>query len=330
MKKPATISIGLHAAILFAALVGFSAPKPFDVKPIEAIQVDISTIGDKTQQMATAKDATPAPVKPAPKPTKIVKDVPPAPKVADELKTAAHEPVKPPDPVPPEPKPDPTPPEPKTPPPDTKALTDLLKKTEPPKAEEAKPVADDALKKILEEQQAAEDQKKAEEKKKADDLKKKAELKKKADDKKKRAEIRAQLEADLLNKIKGESTAPAKPSNAEGSPKLAANDAQGEDAAAAASIIAALTSQLNRCFKPSPASREMKIVVPVHFSLNQDGTVSALPESLDVSGDSLHDGVGIAGVTAIKECQPFKLPPEKYDLWKDNVFNFDSSNANGT
>ena len=175
MKKPATISIGLHAAILFAALVGFSAPKPFVVKPIDAIQVDISTISDKTQQMATAKEAAPKPDKPAPKPTKIVKDVPPAPKVDDEVKTAAHEPVKPPDPVPPEPKPDPTPP-----PPDAKALTDLLKTTEPPKPVEPKPVADDALKKLLDEQQAAEDQKKAEEKKKADDLKKKTELKKKA------------------------------------------------------------------------------------------------------------------------------------------------------
>ena len=110
MKKPATISIGLHAALLFAALVGFSAPKPFEVKPIEAIQVDISNISDKTQQMATVKDATPTAAKPAPKPTKIVKDVPPAPKVADEVKTAAREPVKPPEPVPPEPKPDPTPP----------------------------------------------------------------------------------------------------------------------------------------------------------------------------------------------------------------------------
>ena len=74
----------------------------------------------------------------------------------------------------------------------------------------------------------------------------------------------------------------------------------------------------------------MKIVVPVHFGLNQDGTVSGQPESQDGSGDALHDGVGRAGVAAIMECQPFKLPPENYDLWKDNVFNFDSSNASGT
>lgn len=329
MKKPATISIGLHAAILFAALVGFSAPKPFDVKPIESIQVDISTISDKTQQMATAKDATPAPAKPAPKPTKIVKDVPPAPKVADEVKTAAREPVKAPDPTPPEPKADPTPPEPKIPPPDPADLTKLLKKVEPPKVEEPKPVADDALKKILEEQQAAEDQKKADEKKKADDLKKKAELKKKADDKKKRAVQLAAAEAELLNKINGESSAPAKPSKDQGAPKLAAKDTQGNDAAATATIIDALRSQIKTCFSPPAAARDTRIVVNVQFALNRDGTVSGQPQPQS-SGDPLQDGVGRAAVAAVMECQPFKLPVENYDLWKDNDFEFDSTQASGT
>ena len=314
---------------MFAALVGFSAPKPFDVKPTESIQVDISTISDKTQQMVTAKDATPAPAKPAPKPTKIVKDVPPAPKVADDVKTAAHEPVKPPDPTPPEPKPDSTPPEPKIPPPDPADLTKLLKKVEPPKQEEPKPVADDALKKILEEQQAAEDQKKAAEKKKTDDLKKKAELRKKADDKKKRAEQLAQAEAELLNKITGESTAPAKPSKDQGSPMLAAKDTQGNDAAATATIIDALRSQIKSCFSPPAAARDTRIVVNVQFALNRDGTVSGQPQPQG-SGDPLQDGVGRAAVAAVMECQPFKLPVENYDLWKDNDFEFDSTQASGT
>ena len=279
--------------------------------------------------MATAKDATPAPAKPAPKPTKIVKDVPPAPKVADDVKTAAHEPVKPPDPTPPEPKPDSTPPEPKIPLPDPADLTKLLKKVEPPKQEEPKPVADDALKKILEEQQAAEDQKKAAEKKKTDDLKKKAELKKKADDKKKRAEQLAQAEAELLNKITGESTAPAQPSKDQGSPKLAAKDTQGNDAAATATIIDALRSQIKSCFSPPAAARDTRIVVNVQFALNRDGTVSGQPQPQG-SGDPLQDGVGRAAVAAVMECQPFKLPVENYDLWKDNDFEFDSTQASGT
>jgi TolA protein len=329
MKKPATISIGLHAAILFAALVGFSAPKPFEVKPLEAIQVDISTITDKTQQMATAKDATPKPDKPAPKPTKIVKDVPSQPKVADEVKTAAHEPVKPPDPTPPEPKPDPTPPEPKVPPPDPKALTDLLKKTEPPK-EEPKPVDDTAMKKLLAEQQAADDQKKAEEQKKADDLKKKTEAKKKADEKKKRAEQLAAAEAALLNKIQGESTAPAKPSKEEGAPKQAAKDNQGNDAAMTATIIDALVSKVKGCMNVPPAAREANIAVRIHFLLNPDGSVNGQPEVQSMNSDPIFDATARAAVSAILECQNYELPKDQYDLWKDNTLDFNPNLLFGT
>ena len=329
MKKPATISIGLHAAILFAALVGFSAPKPFEVKPIEAIQVDISNISDKTQQMATAKEAAPKPDKPAVKPTAVAKDVPPAPKVADEVKMAAHEPVKP-DPTPPEPKPDPTPPEAKTPQPDAKALTDLLKKTEPPKPEEQKPVADEALKKLLDEQQAAEDQKKAEEKKKTDDLKKKAELKKKADEKKKRAEELAAAEAMLLNKIQGESTAPAKPSKDNGTPKLVAKDNQGNDAAMSATIVDALVSKVKGCMNVPPAAREANIAVRIHFLLNQDGSVNGQPEIQSMNSDPIFDATARAAVAAILECQKYELPPDQYELWKDNTLDFNPNLLFGT
>lgn len=330
MKKSATISIGLHAAILVAALVGFSAPKPFEVKPIEAIQVDISTISDKTQQMATAKDAAPKPDKPVLKPTKIVKDVPPAPKVADEVKTAAHEPVKPPDPVPPEPKPDVTPPEPKTPPPDAKALTDLLKKTEPPKPVEPTPIADDPLKKLLADQQKQEDQKKAEEQKKADELKKKAELKKKVDDKKKRQEQLAAAEALLLNKIQGESTAPAKPSKTEGSPKLTAKDNQGNDAAMTATIIDALVSKVKGCMNVPPAAREANIAVRIHFLLNPDGSLNGQPEIQSMNSDPIFDATARAAVSAIIECQNYELPKDQYDLWKDNTLDFNPNLLFGT
>ena len=311
MKKPATISIGLHAAILFAALVGFSAPKPFVVKPIEAIQVDISTISDKTQQMAKAKDAAPKPDKPAPKPTKIVKDVPPAPKVADEIKTAAHEPVKQ-EPTPPEPKPDPTPPEPKV---------------EPPKPVEPTPLADDALKKLM-----LDDQKKVDDQKKAEELKKKAETKKKAEEKKQRAEKLAAVEELVakLNKIQGESTAPAKPLKAEGAPKLAAKNNQGNDAAMTATIIDALVSKVKGCMNVPPAAREANIAVRIHFLLNPDGSVNGQPEIQSMNSDPIFDATARAAVSAILECQNYELPKDQYELWKDNTLDFNPNLLFGT
>ena len=66
MKGSVAASLGLHAAILAAALVVL--PKPHhDPMPVEAINVDISNIADANKLMATAKDAPDAVEKPAPK-----------------------------------------------------------------------------------------------------------------------------------------------------------------------------------------------------------------------------------------------------------------------
>jgi hypothetical protein len=32
-----------------------------------------------------------------------------------------------------------------------------------------------------------------------------------------------------------------------------------------------------------------------------------------------------AAVRAVKACEPFRLPPAQYHLWKEIVFNFDSA-----
>ena len=312
MKKPFAISLGVHAAILLAALVVLPTPKPFQVKPPESIQVDISAmISDKTQKMATTKDPTPPSPTPAAKETKVVKDVPPAPKVADEIKTAAHEPTQPPPP------PDPVKP-------DTKALDQLLKADAQKQLDQQK--ADEALA-IAEAQKQADEKKKIEDKKKADDLKK-AEEKKKADQKKKLAVALAEAQAQL-NKIAGESTAPAKPTDKKGSPKLASKDAQGADQADSATIAAALVAKVKQCFNIPPAAREANISVPIHFMLNQDGSVNGQPEVASGGGDPVFDATARAAISAIVECQKYELPADQYEQWKDNVLDFNPTQLAG-
>ena len=56
MKASLATSLGLHAAILVAALVVLPNPAPHDVKPAEAIQVDITQITATTKKMAIAKN----------------------------------------------------------------------------------------------------------------------------------------------------------------------------------------------------------------------------------------------------------------------------------
>jgi outer membrane biosynthesis protein TonB len=301
MRKPVVISIGFHAAILLATLVVLPAPKPFDVKLVDAIQVDISKITDKTQQMATTKDATPAVEKPAPKETKVVKDVKPAPKVADEIKTAANEPTPPPEPKPEPPKPKPPKPEPPKPveptPPDPTALDDLLKKVDEPPPE-PKPAPSKPV-----------EPKKPEKKKpvlKMDDI------------------------AAFLDKQKGEKTAPAKPSKVTGAPEQAAQDAQGQDAEMTATIINALTSKVKGCFNVPPAARDANITVRIHFLLNQDGSVNGQPDIQSVNSDPIFDATARAAVSAIVECQNYELPPDQYELWKDNTLDFNPNLLFGT
>ena len=308
MKRPLAISLFCHAALILAALLIVPAPPPFKVKEPEPIVVDISTIGDKVQQMATTKADVPETKEPpAPKETKVVKDVPPAPKVDDKVNTAAREPVKP-----PEKQPDPKP--------DTKALDQLLK-DDAAKQAEAQQAADEAQA-IADAQKQADDKKKADEKKKADD-------KKKADEKKKKlAEALAQAQAQL-NKIAGETTAPAKPADKPGAPKHADKDANGTDAAATATIVSALVSKVKQCFNIPPAAREVNISVPIHFLLNTDGSVNGTPQIAQDSADPVFQATARAAISAIVECQNYDLPADQYDQWKDNVLDFNPTQLSG-
>ncbi len=72
MRKSFAISFACHAALIGVALFGLGAPPPFQVKPPEPIEVDISAvISDKTQKTATTKDVTPPTPDPAPKQTTV-------------------------------------------------------------------------------------------------------------------------------------------------------------------------------------------------------------------------------------------------------------------
>jgi outer membrane biosynthesis protein TonB len=305
MRKPVVISIGFHAAILLATLVVLPAPKPFEVKPVDAIQVDITNITDKTRQMATAADAKPKVDKPAPKETKIVKDVPPAPKVADEVKTAANEPK--PEPPPPEKKPEPpkpTPPKPKPVEPtplNSDPLKDLLKKVDPPPPEK-KPDPKPPVDKTTET----------------------------AKPEKKKPELKMDDISAFLDKQKGEKTAPQKPTKETGAPKLAVKDAQGTDAEVSATLINALVSKVKTCFNVPPAARDADISVRIHFLLNTDGSVVGQPDVQSFNSDPIFDATARAAVSAILECQAYQLPPDQYELWKDNTLDFNPNLLFGT
>ncbi len=289
MRWSLASSLGLHAAILIAALVVLPDPNPHKVKPVEAIQVDISKIGDISKRMAMAKDAEKPKEKPAPKKTETKEKADPKAKVDEKKKKVAVEPKA--EPPPPEPKPlDPDP------------LKDLIKDTvsdtpepkkEPPKKEEVKKAE-------------------AKPEKKPD---------KKPEKKKPKLDV-DQMEA-FLNKIDEESTAPVETSDIDGAPDQAEANLQGTDDQLSATIIEALVQRIRQCWTVPPGAREANVVVKVQFGLNPDGSVIGSPEIMNGNGDPLFDATARSAVAAVLECQSYSfLPRDKYDLWKDLIINF--------
>lgn len=312
MRWSVATSLGLHAAILIAALVILPNPH-VDFTPQPAIQVDISNIGDISKLMASAKDGETPKEKPAPKKTETVEKTDPAEKVDKKVqkavKEAAATPPPPPEPKPDPPKPDPPKPKPLDPKPEPKpepkpldptALKDLIKDTvqdtpepkkEPPKKPEIKPV----------EAKPAAPPKKAE---------------------KKLAKLNPDEIAAFLNKV-DTSSAPAQPSAMNGKPAKGEKTVQGTDEQMSATIGAAFLEKVRGCWTVPPGAREANIEVQLHFYMKPDGSITGRPEVTNTSGDPLFEATARSAVAAMLDCQPYDfLPKDRFDLWKDNTMAF--------
>jgi hypothetical protein len=91
MKKSFLGSVSLHALILLAALFGIPTAQPFEIKPVEAIQVDISKITDSTKVKAQSKSEEKPVEKPKAKASPSVEKVKPQEKVTEE---SSHQSLK--------------------------------------------------------------------------------------------------------------------------------------------------------------------------------------------------------------------------------------------
>jgi colicin import membrane protein len=305
MKGSVAASLGMHAAILAAALVVLPTPH-HDVMPVEAITVDISNIADANKLMATAKDAEDPVDQPAPKKAEVVRKVDETLKVAEEERKAAKEAKAP--PPPPEPEP-----EPKTeevrkeepqPPPDPDAMAKLLKTVEeppPPKKEEPKK-AEETPKPVKRPEKKPE--------------KKVAKL-----DTKKLEEI---LNTDaLLDKDNDQKTTNASDATTDGQPAPGERDLQGKDQSLSATTISAFVQKIRECWVIPPGAREGNITVKVRIQMNPDGSIAGNPEVMNGPGDFLFDTTARSTIAAILGCQNYDfLPQDQYDVWKDLVLNF--------
>jgi colicin import membrane protein len=350
-------SVVLHAAVLAWVLLTIQTQRELRVPEPEPIAVDLVNASDLTKlrkgsrtakQMEAEANESPKPEpakKEAPKPTPAAAAPPPPPppppppreEPKEEPKKEVAAAAPPPPPAPPPPAAAPPAPAPD----EQKKLEELLKEQER-QAEEQKKAEEQ---KRAEEQRKAEEQKRLEEQRKAEELRKKqeeekrrklAELKKKREDERKRREAEAkkkQFDAEkiaaLLNKVPDKGAArPSVPLDQQAKAKGPVLGApEGRDRVISASERAVLAQIIRSCVQQKwnlSAGGEdvMNMEIKLRLQFHPDGRLASLPQVTNPQNNPYFLAASEGAVRAAQACEPYSLPSEKYDAWRDVLMTF--------
>lgn len=90
----------------------------------------------------------------------------------------------------------------------------------------------------------------------------------------------------------------------------------------------ALRAQLYGCWTVPAGGRNAEdLVIYVEVALNRDGTLARTPRlsssSLRRMNDPFYRVAAESALRAIRKCEPFRLPPAKFQEWRDLVLTFD-------
>jgi outer membrane biosynthesis protein TonB len=128
--------------------------------------------------------------------------------------------------------------------------------------------------------------------------------------------------AALLNKVQDKPAAAPLPAS-RGVADDAPTDVSGFDTQVTQSEMRYLQGQMERCWNPPvavPNAASLAVRVEVNFS--PDGRLVTQPVVLNSGGEGF-DVAADAAVRAVQQCQPYDMPPEKYDTWREVIVNFD-------
>jgi hypothetical protein len=127
----------------------------------------------------------------------------------------------------------------------------------------------------------------------------------------------------LLNKL----TAPDKPVKAaKTGPRVIPGVGNGN--LMTADLSDALRSQIYRCWSPPTGAPDARdLVVDFDLSLNPDGTVGQLQPTpgsgLAIAGNAYTRAASEAARRAMYQCQPYRLPADRYSQWRQSTLRFD-------
>ncbi len=121
-----------------------------------------------------------------------------------------------------------------------------------------------------------------------------------------------------------------KPANAQ----IAARTVQGVGAGTAmtADLQTVLASQIYRCWSPpAGAINAAALIVTYDIYLDRGGNVTGEPKLLSAGApfNTPRDAANQAAYRAIKACQPYKLPGNRYAEWRHFSFNFNPHDVVG-
>jgi outer membrane biosynthesis protein TonB len=83
--------------------------------------------------------------------------------------------------------------------------------------------------------------------------------------------------------------------------------------------------QIERCWNVPAGARDAEnLVVHIRLRLNADGTVirAELVDGARAAGDTFFRAAAESALRAVLSCSPLRLPPKKYEEWKNMVLSF--------
>lgn len=119
-----------------------------------------------------------------------------------------------------------------------------------------------------------------------------------------------------------------KPTPAQASPL--AKFSQKLSATEVSAIAAALNQQFSQCWNLMAGARNAEdIIVKINLKVRPDRTVQSanIVEKMRYNQDSFYRAAADEAMRAVRHpnCEVLDLPPDKYELWKDLIFNFNPS-----
>lgn len=98
----------------------------------------------------------------------------------------------------------------------------------------------------------------------------------------------------------------------------------GRDDRMSANEIDAFRAQISRCWTPPVGGLGGdRIIVKLRIGLNKDGSLALPPAIANRVVSPYFRPAAESALRAVMQCQPYRMPPEKYDQWRDMLLTFD-------